>query len=81
MWFGEALPPREWDAAENLMSTTDALIIVGTSGVVQPAAGLPRLAAAREVPIIEITPQPTELTPLATVQLTGRAGDILPLLT
>lgn len=81
VWFGEALPPREWDAAENLMSTTDALIIVGTSGVVQPAAGLPRLAATRGVPVLEITPQPTALTPLATVQFTGRAGEVLPLLT
>ena len=78
MWFGEALPPREWDKAEQLLSTADALIIVGTSGVVQPAAGLPRLAAARGVPVIEITPQPTELTPLTTVQVAGRAGDILP---
>lgn len=59
VWFGEALPSREWERAEDLISSSDLLIIVGTSGVVQPAASLPRLARQT----LEISPHPTEFTP------------------
>ena len=44
VWFGEPLPPKEWDEAERRMVEADLVVIVGTSGVVFPAAGLPLLA-------------------------------------
>lgn len=78
VWFGEALPQDEWQEAERRMHQVDALLIVGTSGVVYPAAALPLIAQERGIPIIEITPQPTELTPVADVSLTGTAGEVLP---
>ncbi len=78
VWFGEALPDDEWAEAERRMSTADALLIVGTSGVVYPAAGLPQIAHARGIPIVEVTPQPTDLSPLASVVVTATAAEALP---
>lgn len=78
VWFGEPLPPRQWAEAERRMRAADAVIIVGTSGVVFPAAGLPLIAHRRGIPLIEVTPQPTELTELATETLIGTAAEVLP---
>ncbi|WP_459588835.1 NAD-dependent deacylase [Corynebacterium camporealensis] len=75
VWFGEPLPQKEWAAAEEAMTLADAVIIVGTSGVVYPAAGLPMLASA---PIIEVSPARTDLTHLTTAYIQGTAGTILP---
>ncbi|OFT74128.1 NAD-dependent protein deacylase [Corynebacterium sp. HMSC30G07] len=78
VWFGEALPEAEWHEAERRMRTADALLIVGTSGVVYPAAGLPLMAHAREIPIIEVTPMRTDLSHLATVVVEDTAANALP---
>ena len=78
VWFGEALPEAEWKEAERRMRTADALVIVGTSGVVYPAAGLPLMAHAREIPIIEVTPMRTELSHLADVVIEDTAANALP---
>ena len=80
VWFGEALPEAEWKEAERRMRTADALVIVGTSGVVYPAAGLPLMAHAREIPIIEVTPMRTDLSHLANVVIEGTAANALPAL-
>lgn len=78
VWFGEALPEDEWAEAERRMSTADALLIVGTSGVVYPAAGLPLMAHARDIPIIEVTPMRTDLSHLAEVVVEDTAASALP---
>ena len=80
VWFGEALPAEEWATAEQRMKTADAVLIVGTSGVVFPAAGLPMMAHAREIPIVEVTPMRTDLSPLATVVVEDTAAHALPLI-
>ena len=46
VWFGEALDERHIDAALEAARTAEVFIVVGTSAIVYPAAGLP-LAAAR----------------------------------
>lgn len=78
VWFGEMLPQAEWKEAERRMRTADALIIVGTSGVVYPAAGLPLMAHAREIPIIEVTPMRTNLSHIADVVIEDTAANALP---
>ena len=47
VWFGEALPQVEMQAAFNAAENCDVLLSVGTSGVVQPAAQIPALALRR----------------------------------
>lgn len=74
VWFGEALPEREWERAEQHMRRADAVIIVGTSGVVFPAASLPLIAVERGVPVIEVSPARTDLTR----HVEGTSAEILP---
>ena len=62
VWFGESLPQEVWQRTEDLMAQCDVLLVVGTSGVVYPAAGLP--AAARQAGkwVAEINPSLSELS-------------------
>ncbi|AXK73489.1 NAD-dependent deacylase [Lysobacter sp. TY2-98] len=62
VWFGEALPERAWDAAVSATAGADRVVVVGTSGLVQPAASLPTLARRRGVPVLEINPSRSALT-------------------
>ncbi|HIW96474.1 MAG TPA: NAD-dependent deacylase, partial [Candidatus Corynebacterium gallistercoris] len=80
VWFGESLPQKEWAAAEEAVRRADLVVVVGTSGVVWPAAGLPEIAASRGVPIVEVSPAATELTRLATWSLRTTAAVGLPAL-
>lgn len=59
VWFGEELEPDDVDRASRRIAACDLLLIVGTSGVVYPAAGMVRLAPAGSV-IVEINPEPGE---------------------
>ena len=57
VWFGEQLDADTLRAAERLISECDLLLVVGTSGVVYPAAGLIELAP-RSALVVEINPEP-----------------------
>lgn len=78
VWFGEGLPAAEWSRAEAHMREADAVLIVGTSGVVFPAASLPLIAVERGVPVIEVSPQATELSRHVDVLVEGTAAEVLP---
>jgi NAD-dependent deacetylase len=52
------------------------LLVVGTSGEVFPAAGLPEVARAGGASILEVAPAPTFID--ADVRLEGQAGEVLP---
>ncbi len=80
VWFGEALPEAALDAAVRAASACDVLLTVGTSGLVHPAAELPRLAARAGAAVIQVNPQPTPLDAIATVTLAGTAARVLPAL-
>ena len=54
--------------------------MIGTSGVVQPAASLPFVALGAGAAVVEINPDLTELSPAVTHRLAGPAGVILPAL-
>lgn len=78
VWFGEFLDQDLLGRATAESQACDAMLIVGTSGVVQPAAGLPYYAWRRRAHIIEVNPVPSELTDLAEIYLQGPAGEVLP---
>ena len=78
VWFGEPLPHDEWEQAERAMDSADLVVIVGTSGVVWPAAGLPNIAAENGTPIVEISPERTDLTDMCTWSLRTTAAIGLP---
>lgn len=62
VWFGEALPERDFADGVQACRDADLVLVVGTSGLVYPAAGLPEVAAAAGVPTVEINPEPTPLS-------------------
>lgn len=80
VWFGEALPQVEMQAAFNAAENCDVLLSVGTSGVVQPAAQIPALALRRGAWVVHINPEPVRSQHPRELSLAGAAGQILPLL-
>ena len=80
VWFGEQLPDEPWQAAVEAVTCADIVVVVGTSGVVYPAAGLPEVALARGAVVIEVNPEPTPLSEAATAYIQQSAGAALPTL-
>ena len=78
--FGEPIPPGALERCYAETAQAGLFLLVGTSAVVYPAAHFPQLAYQRGIPLIEVDPEPTALSDLATVVLRGPAGEILPLL-
>ena len=62
VWFGEQLPQGPWQKAVDATEAADVVVVVGTSAIVYPAAGLPELALARGTAVIEVNPEPTPLS-------------------
>jgi len=80
VWFGEMLPGRPWDAAVDAVTSAAAVLVVGTSGLVHPAASLPGLAADAQVPVIEVNPGPSGLGSEVAARVRATAGQALPVL-
>lgn len=80
VWFGEALPVRVLDHAWRAAERCDVMLVVGTSGVVYPAAQLPLLAHHAGARIIVVNLECSPLTDMADVCLQGPAGEMLPAL-
>lgn len=78
VWFGEALPRDQLEAAVAAARSCDLFYSIGTSGVVQPAASLGFAAHNRGAVVVEINMEPTPLTPKANYFLQGKSGEILP---
>jgi len=80
VWFGELLPEREVAAAWEAAARCGVMLVVGTSGLVHPAAALPRIARDAGAMVVEVNPEPSDLSSLATVVCRGPAGAVLPAL-
>lgn len=78
VWFGEALPDGMMMESEHAVEAAEVLLVVGTSAVVYPAAGLIPLAKARARKVIEVNPEATPFSELVDCSLRGAAGEILP---
>lgn len=78
VWFGEALPEDAWQRSVDAVVNADLVVVVGTSSVVYPAAGLPELAVASGTPVVEVNPEVTPLSRSATVSLRESAATALP---
>jgi NAD-dependent deacetylase len=78
VWFGESLNPEILRQAEAALARSQAVLVVGTSAVVQPAASFALWARQSGARIAEINLDPTPLTARCDFALTGRAGEILP---
>ncbi|RKX69516.1 NAD-dependent protein deacylase, partial [candidate division WOR-3 bacterium] len=78
VWFGEPVPEDVLREAFTFISGCDLLLVIGTSGVVQPAASIPIFGKNRNKTVAIINPEPTPLSVWADYEITGRAADVLP---
>lgn len=75
VWFGELVPSGAYGRAEQAFRTAEVALVVGTSGVVEPAASLGRLARLCGAYLVEVNPEPTPLSPLAHLALRCGAAE------
>jgi len=80
VWFEDMLDPLVMQEAVRALEECDVIVSVGTSGVVYPAADLPRIAMRRGIPSIEINPEETAVSAWYTHSLRGTASEFLPTL-
>lgn len=80
VWFGEDLPRVARFRADHAAQHCDLCLVVGTSGLVYPAAALPGLAKEHGARVIVVNPQPSALDDTADLVLRAAAGECLPLL-
>jgi NAD-dependent deacetylase len=78
VWFGEELPGAEWQRACEASGRARLMLVVGTSAVVYPAAGLAGLARAAGAKVAIINPGNTPLDSAADWVVRGTAGEVLP---
>lgn len=78
VWFGEPLPEGVLARAGAAARDCDAMLVVGTSGAVYPAAGLAEIADAAGALVVVVNPAASELDRVAGVRLRGTSAAILP---
>lgn len=76
--FGEPIPPDVLAQCHQTTERCDCMVVIGTSATVYPAAWFPLQVYERGGVLIEVNLYESELTPLCTVSLRGKAGEILP---
>lgn len=75
VWFGEALPKGALEKAFELASKADVVLVIGTSGVVYPAAYIPYIVKEHGGRVIEVNPRRSGITPIADVFIPKPAGE------
>lgn len=78
--FGEILPAGAFEAAAEAAANCELCFVVGTSALVYPAAALPEIAREAGAFVCEVNPERTPLSELCHEALTGKAGEVLPLI-
>jgi len=80
VWFGEPLPDGMMKEAEHAAASAQVFLVIGTSALVYPAAGLVPYAKQAGAKVIEINIEPSAVSKVVDCVLQGRAGEILPAL-
>ena len=78
VWFGEALPEIALFRADEAAGNCELMLVIGTSGLVYPAAGLADVARRAGARVVIINTAPTELDDLADCVLRRKAAECLP---
>ncbi|MEV4735212.1 MULTISPECIES: Sir2 family NAD-dependent protein deacetylase [unclassified Microbacterium] len=80
VFFGEYVPQDRFRAAESLLRSSDALIVAGSSLVVNSGVRLVERARRRSIPLVIINREPTRADPWADITIAAGTGDVLPAL-
>ena len=78
VWFGESLDPEDLQQSSNALRNCDVLLIIGTSGVVYPAASFGPIAKENGAFVAELNLDPTPNSDLVDAAFQGRAKDLVP---
>lgn len=77
VFFGEFVPTGVFDQAASLIARSEALIIAGSSLVVNTGMRLVKLAHRKKIPIVIINRGPTKADRLATVRIEAGTSETL----
>jgi len=78
--FGEPIPQDVLRICQQETDKCDCMLTAGTTALIYPAAGFPQEVSHKGGMLIEVDPYVTALTPMCTVSLRGKGGDVLPVL-
>lgn len=78
VWFGEPLPVEAYECSHQGACDCDAMIVVGTSAMIRPAASLPLVAKHNGAFVVEVNTGFTPISALIDATVIGRAGEIMP---
>jgi NAD-dependent deacetylase len=78
VWFHESLRPDDLMRATEAASRCEVMFVIGTSGIVYPAAGLPHQAKSNGAIILEFNLAPSSISEIADASFFGKAGETLP---
>jgi NAD-dependent deacetylase len=73
VWFGEAVDPYDFQRSVEMSRSADVFLVIGTSGLVQPAASFAQIAKSAGAAVVEINPDDTPTTPIADLVFRDRA--------
>ena len=73
--FGQAMPERETAEAFAAAAVCDLMLVIGSSLVVYPAAGVPEQAVRSGAPLVIVNREPTPLDAQAEIVVHGAAGE------
>jgi len=80
VWFGEMLPEEALSAAYAALEGCAVLLVVGTSGLVQPAASMASVAGRGGAYVVEVNIEKTPNAASVDTMLVGRAAEVVPLI-
>ena len=78
--FGEMLPAGAFETAAEAAANCELCFVIGTSALVYPAAALPEIAREAGAFVCEVNPEQTPLSNFCNEVLTGKAGEVVPLI-
>lgn len=77
IWFQDMLDQNTVEMATNIISTCDLFVSIGTSALVWPAAGYPKLAKSSGAYCVEVNPEETEVSYLYNETIRLKASEAL----
>ena len=77
VWFGEMLPQEELYTSQRAAAECEFMLIIGTSGIVQPAASFGLIAKQSGAYVVEINIERTPLSEMVDRTCIGKASEIL----
>jgi NAD-dependent deacetylase len=78
VWFGEMLDPEDLAKTYAALQTCQVMLIIGTSGLVQPAASMGAWAKQHRAFVAEMNLEATPQSSQYDLALQGKAGELVP---